>query len=427
MKTTVKNLSDTKVELTISLEPSDLEAAHQVALKKLSHNLKVAGFRKGKAPLAVAEKHIDPNALQEQVLENALSRAVAEAFISENIQALERPAVEVKKFVPGQELEFTAEAEVVPKVKLGNYKKLKAKKEAVKVDAKDVDEIIVRMQENFVERAEVKRAAKSGDEAVIDFTGKKDGVAFDGGAAKDYSLKLGAGQFIPGFEEGVIGHKAGDSFDLNLEFPKDYHSKDLAGQKVVFEVKLHKVNELKLPEVNDEFAAKCGPFTSAEELNQDIEREVLAQKERETTEKFKDALVSELAESSKAPLPELLVEDQMRSIEQDMTQNLMYRGMDLDSYINAQKFKDKDDWLTKEVRPAAENRVKAGLILAELSKELNVDVSRDEVAAQISIMKEQYGKDAKTAAQFDNPDVHRDIANRLITDKTIDKLVELNG
>ena len=126
----------------------------------------------------------------------------------------------------------------------------------------------------------------------------------------------------------------------------------------------------------------------------------MAQKERETTEKFKDALVSELAESSKAPLPELLVEDQMRSIEQDMTQNLMYRGMDLDSYINAQKFKDKDDWLAKEVRPAAENRVKAGLILAELSKELGVDVSRDEVAAQISIMKEQYGKDAKTKLKF---------------------------
>lgn len=427
MKTTVKNLSDTKVELTIALEPSELEAAHQVALKKLSHNLKVSGFRKGKAPLSVAEKHIDPNALQEQLLENALSKAVAEAFLVEGLQALERPAVEVKKYVPGQELEFTAESEIVPKIKLGNYKKLKAKLQKPNVTAKDVDEIIERMRENFVERSEVKRKAKLDDEVTIDFTGKKDGVPFDGGAAKDFNLKLGSGQFIPGFEDGVVGHQAGDEFELELEFPKDYHAKDLAGQKVVFETKLHKVNELKLPEVNDEFAAKCGPFTSVKELKDDIKREITVQKEREASEKHKDALVRELAEASKVPLPEGLVEDQMRSIEQDMTQNLAYRGMTIDNYISSQKFADKDEWLKKEVRPAAEDRVKAGLILAELSKELGVDVSHEELSAQIDTLKQQYGKDAKAIAQFDDPNVHRDIANRLITDKTIDKLAEINA
>ncbi len=138
-------------------------------------------------------------------------------------------------------------------------------------------------------------------------------------------------------------------------------------------------------------------------------------------------MIGELAESTKVTLPELLVEDQMRSIEQDMMQNLSYRNMELDSYLSAQKFDDKDDWLAKEVRPAAEKRVKAGLVLAELSKELDVDVSRDEVSAQIDVMRQQYGKDAETAAQFDDPNVHRDIANRLITDKTIAKLVELNS
>ncbi len=427
MKTTVKNLSDTKVQLKISLGVDELKAAEQVALTKLARELKVPGFRKGKVPLSVAEKHVNPNALQEQALENALSKAVAEAFMAEKLQALERPSVEVKKFVPGAELEFTAEAEVVPPVKLGNYKKLKAKKQATKVDAKDVDEIIERMRENFVEKTEVKREAKDGDEAVIDFTGKKDGVAFDGGSAKEYGLKLGAGQFIPGFEEGVVGHKAGDEFDLDLAFPKDYHAKDLAGQKVVFTVKLHKVNELKLPEVNDEFAAKCGPFTSADELRADIEREITTQKEREATEQLKDELVNELADSSKVALPELLVEDQIRSIEQDLTQNLMYRGMNFDSYLSAQKFADKEDWIKKEARPAAEKRVKAGLVLAELSKELKIDVSHDEVSAQIDLMKQQYGKDAKMAAQFDNPEVHRNIANRLITDKTVEKLVEINS
>lgn len=427
MKTTVKKLSDTNVCLTITLGVDELNAAEQVALTKMARDLKVPGFRKGKVPVSVAAKHVNPMALQEQVLDNALSKAVAEAFMNEKLQALERPSVEVKKFVPNQEVEFTAEATVVPPVKLGDYKKLKAKAQAVKVEAKDVDEIIERMQQNFVDKAEVTRAAREGDEAIIDFVGKKDGVAFDGGSAKDFALKLGGGQFIPGFEEGVVGHKAGETFDLDLEFPKDYHAENLAGAKVVFSVTLHKVNELKLPELNDEFAAKCGPFTDIKELKADIKREITAQKEREAKEKLKDELVAELADSSKVALPELLIDDQLRSIEQDLMQNLSYRGLTMDSYLKAQGFKDKADWQKKEARPAAEKRVKAGLVLAELSKELGVEVSREELDAQISTFKQQYSKDAKLAARFDDPNIHRDIANRMITDKTIDKLVELNS
>ena len=426
MKTTVKKLSDTKVELTISLGSEELSAAEQVALTKMAADVKVPGFRKGKVPVSVAAKHVNPAALQEQTLDNALSKAVAEAFMAEKIQALDRPAVDVKKFVPGQELEFTAEVEIIPPVKLGNYKKRKAKRQAAKVEDKEVEEIITRMRENFIEKTEVKRAAKEGDEAVIDFTGKKDDVPFDGGAAKDFALKLGSGQFIPGFEEGVIGHKAGETFDLKLTFPKDYHAKELAGADVVFTVTLHKVNELSLPEVNDEFAAKCGPFTSVDELKADIKREITTQKEREADEKLKDELVGELADASKVALPELLIDDQIRSIEQDLMQNLMYRGLTLDSYLQTQKFTDKDDWRAKEARPVAEKRVKAGLVLAELSKELGVEVSHEELSAQIEAMKQQYGKDPKIAERFNDPNVHRDIANRMITDKTVEKLIELN-
>ena len=426
MKTTVKKLSDTKVVLTIVVGRDELEAAEQVALKKLSRDVKVSGFRKGHVPLSVVAKNVNPNALQEQTLDNALSKAVADAFMTENIQAIERPEVEVKKFVPGDTLEFTAEATVLPEVKLPDYKKLKSKRADVKVADADAEDIITRMQENFVEKTEVNRAAKNGDDVVIDFVGKKDDVEFDGGKAENYSLKLGAGQFIPGFEEGVVGHKAGDAFDLELKFPKDYHVGDLAGQPVVFSVTLHAVNETTLPELTDEFAAKCGPFTSMDELRADILREVEEQKKREADEKFKDELVGELADKVKVSLPELLVEDQIRSIEQDMQQNLSYRGIELESYLSTQGFKDKEDWMAKEVRPAAEKRVKAGLVLAELSRELEIDVTHDELSAQIDTLKQYYGKDAKTAKQFDNPDVHRDIANRLITDKTIAKLVELN-
>ena len=427
MKTTVKKLSETKVVLTIVVDRTELEAAEQVALKKMSRDVKVPGFRKGHVPLSVVAKNINPNALQEETLDNALSKAVAEAFVGEKIQAIERPEVEVKKFVPGDTLEFTAQATILPAVKLPDYQKLKTKRAEVKVVDADADDIITRMQENFAEKTKVDRAVKDGDEVVMDFIGKKDDVEFDGGKAEDYSLKIGSGQFIPGFEEGIVGHKAGDKFELELKFPKDYHAKELADQKVSFSVELKAVNESKLPELNDEFAAKCGPFTSMDDLRKDILREVKEQKSRDSEEKFKDELVGELADKIKVELPEILVDDQVRSIEQDMQQNLTYRGLELDSYLSTQGFSDKDDWLAKEVRPAAERRVKAGLVLAELSKELKIDVSHEELSAQIETMRQYYGKDAKTAKQFDNPDVHRDIANRLITDKTIAKLVELNS
>ncbi len=426
MKSTVKYLDETKVILTISIDKKSLQDAEQVALKKLSRDLKVAGFRKGKVPISVAAKHINPNALQEQVLEDAVSKAVAEAFLSEKLQALERPAVEVKKFVPGEELEVTAEAQVVPKIKLGNYSKLKTKYEVLKVDKSEIDDIVSRMQQNLAEKNEVKREAKIGDEAVIDFVGKLDGKEFDGGAATNHTLELGSNQFIPGFEDGVVGHKAGDKFDVPLKFPKDYHAKDLAGKPVVFEVNLKKVQESILPEPNDEFAAKCGPFTSIDEMRDDIKRELTQQKERQADDKFRDGLVTELAGQSKVPLPELLVEDQMRSIEQDFQQNLAHQGLNLDGYLKIQKFKDEQEWREKEIKPAAELRVRSGLVLAELSKELKIDVSRDEVESKIDEMKQYYGSEPKLLEQLKNPEVHRDIANRLITDKTIDKLAEIN-
>ena len=231
MKTTVKNLSDTKVELTISVSKEELQAAEQVALVKLSKDVKVPGFRKGNVPASVAAKHVDPNALNQQTLEDALSKAVAESFTNENIQALERPAVEIKKFVPGSELEFTAEAEILPKVTLGDYKKLKASKAKVTVADKEIDEVIDRMRSGFAEKKDVTRTAKNGDEATIDFVGKKDGVAFEGGTGNDYPLTLGSNSFIPGFEEGIIGKKPGETFDIDLTFPKDYHATDLKGAK----------------------------------------------------------------------------------------------------------------------------------------------------------------------------------------------------
>lgn len=427
MKTTVKNLSETKVQLTISVDASELASAEQVAIVKLSKNAKVPGFRKGKVPASVAAKHLDPQALQEQLLDDAISKAVAEAFLSEKIQALDRPMVDIKKYVPGDLLEFTAEVEVLPPVMLGDYKKLGIKAEKVAVSEAEVSDTIERMRQGFAEKKEVERAAKNGDETVIDFVGKKDDVPFDGGTGTDYTLKLGSGQFIPGFEEGIVGHTVGETFDLSLTFPKDYHAKELAGEKVVFTTTLKKVVELELPKLDDAFAKKAGPYKTVEELKADIEHQIYSQKENEANNKLKDDLIDTLIEKSTIPAPEVLVSDQMRSIEQDFAQNLMYRGLDLHTYLEANKFKDEEDWREKEVKPTATKRVQAGLALAEITKLENIDATDAEIDEHVEVHKQQYANNPEVLKQFETPEVRRDIANHFITEKTISRLVELNG
>lgn len=427
MKTTVKNLSETKVQLTISIDAPALADAQKVALVKLSKTAKVPGFRKGKVPASVAAKHVDPQALQEQLLDDAISKAVAEAFLAEKIKALDRPMVDIKKYVPSELLEFTAEVDVLPKVTLGDYKKLTAKAEKVAVSDDDVNDVIERMRQGFAEKSEVTRAAQEGDETVIDFVGKKDGVAFDGGTGTDYTLKLGSNQFIPGFEEGIVGHKAGEEFDLNLEFPADYHAKDLAGQKVVFTTTLKKVVEPVLPELNDDFAKKTGQAETVADLKADIKAEITTQKEKEAADKLKDALINELIEKSTVPTPEVLIADQMRSIEQDFAQNLMYRGLDLTTYLEANGFKDENEWREKEVREAALRRTQAGLLLAELTSAEKIDATDAEIDEHVEVHKAQYANNPEALKQFEAPEVRRDIANHFITEKTIERLVELNG
>ena len=427
MKTTVTHESDTRVKVVVAADHAELAAAEQVALKRLAKTVKVNGFRTGHVPLEIVKKHADPNALAQETLDAALNRAVAEAFLNNNLQVLARPEVEIKKYVPGELLEFTAEADVLPEVKLGDYKKLKAKKAAVNVDKKEIDEVIERIQKGLSEKKEVKRAAKIGDETVIDFVGKKDGEAFQGGTGKDYPLVLGSNSFIPGFEDALVGLKAGDTKDVKLAFPKDYHAKDLAGQDVVFEVTVKKVNSVKLPALDDKFAAKAGPFTSMEDLRKDIKAEITAQAERRAKDDLKDELVKQLVAKSAVSVPSVLRDDQIRSLEQDLRQNLMYRGRTLEQYFEEKGYADRDAWAKAEANDAADARIKAGLVLAQLSKELKIEATADELAAHINAYKQQYANNPKMAKHFDKPEAQREVANRLITEKTIDKLVELNS
>ena len=424
MKHTLKKTSDTQVHLSVELDKTDLATAKRAAVQELSKTVKVQGFREGKVPANVAEKNIDPLALANATTENAINIAVNDIAIAEELRILDRPQVDLGDFQPYDVLTFEATIDIVPDVTLGDYKKLKAKKEAVDVSDAEVDEVVERMRTQLAEKKTVERAAANDDEVRIDFIGKKNGEAFDGGTAKDYDLVLGSNSFIPGFEEAIVGHKVGETFDVPLTFPEDYHAEHLKGAEVVFEVTLNDIKEVVLPEVDDAFAVKVGPFKTVEGMREDIRAELMQQKEKTIEDKYKDDLVGELVAVSTVPMPQLLVDDQIRQIEQDAMQNLMYRGMSPDQYIAQMGYKDHDEWHDKEFRVAAERRVQAGLALAELSKAENIEVTKDELDARHAQMLEQY---PTMKDQLDSPEARRDMANRVITEKTVDRLVELNS
>lgn len=424
MKTKLKKLSDSRVEITVTLDAKDLKTAAEKAVEKLAKEVNVEGFRKGKVPADVAKRFIPENDLNAETADIAVRSTVISAFSENEKSPLVLPNVNVTKYVPGEMLEYTAAADIIPEIKLGDYKNLGVKQAETKISDKDIKNVLNNIANSFAEKKVTKRAAKLTDEVIIDFTGKKDGVAFQGGTAKDYHLTLGSNSFIPGFEDGIVGHEPGDKFDLNLTFPKDYGVKDLAGAKTVFEVLLKQINEVKLPEIDDELAKKCGPFKNLAELKADIEKNLKVQTEHREEEKFKDELIKALVKKSKIPTPEILIDDQLKMIREDMTRNATSQGMSFEDYLK-RAGETEESW-NKEARKVAEDRVKASLALQTLAVEQKITVSDDVVNAKIAELRDVYKKSPDALKSLKDPNVKMDIKNRLILEETLNFLVKNN-
>jgi len=425
MKHSLKQKSPTEVELTVTLTSDEITSHTDEAVEQLSENLKISGFRKGKVPASVAKKNIDPNTLSSTILDLAVRASLPDALAEAKVMPLVAPEVSVSKYVPDETLEYVVKVEIIPEIKLGKYKSLKVKREAKKITDKDVDEALENVRKSFAEKKVVDRAAKMGDEVVIDFTGKKDGVAFDGGTAKSHKLELGSHQFIPGFEEGIVGHKVGEEFDVPLTFPKEYHSKELAGAKVVFTVLIKQVNENVLPKLDEAFAAQCGNFKSIAELKDDIRKNLEAQANHKSSEAYKDALVEALVDSSDIPTPEVLVGDHMRNIRAEIDSNLQHNRMTFEDFLAMNKHTEAE-W-EAEARRMAERRVKAALALTEIAKIEKLAASEEETETKVNELRDVYKNNTEAIKQLDNPRVKLDIRQRLTIEHAIDKLVELNS
>lgn len=418
-----KDISETKVKLTIQLGLEELVHAKQHELEEQAKNMKVAGFRKGKAPLTVIEKQLDQNQFQANVINHAINDFYGQAIEKEGLKTLSQPDVTIGKFVPFTELDFVAEVEIMPKIKLGDYKKIKKTAPKVSVTAKDVQDVLENLGKHSAKKEESKKPAKNGDEVILDFEGKnKKGEAVAGASGTDYSLTLGSNTFIPGFEEGLVGLKTGDTKDLKLKFPGEYHAKNLAGTDITFSVTIKKVQAVVPPVFDDAFAATVGPFKTLDELKKDIKVQLTAQKEQEAKNKIKDEILEALVQKSTLVLPEILLTDQLAMLDQDFAQNLAYRGITKAEYLKQEGFKDEAEWKEKELKPQAERRVSVGMVLAEVAEAEGVQVSEQELQDQIALYKQQY---QPSADQFDQPEMRREVVSRLLTEKTVDRLYEI--
>jgi trigger factor len=420
MQISLTHTSDTEVNLSVVANEAEMRPLKDHVLEHFQSRVKLPGFREGKAPLSMVEKSVDQAQLQSEFLEEAINQMYVQAINQEKLRPVANPEVSLKKFVPFTALEFEAKVEVVGKIELADYKKMKKEKPEVKILAKDVNEVIGALQKRVAEKQDVDRAAKADDQVWIDFKGVDDkGEPVKGADGKDYPLVLGSNTFIPGFEDNVVGMKANDEKTFTLKFPKDYGVTALAGKDVTFTVTVTKVQEVVEPKVDDEFAAKVGPFKTVDELKEDIKKQLKIERQQEADRKFENELIQDITAKSKVAVPKVLVDEQVDRIEQEERQNLVYRGQTWQEHLDEEGVTAEEH--REQKRPAAEERVKAGLVLSEISEVEKIDITPEELEIRIQLLKGQY-QDATMQVELDKPENRREILSRMLTEKTMDKL-----
>lgn len=417
------NNSKTEVMLTITAGESVLNTIKEAVLQKLAPGVKIQGFRGGKAPTSLIEKNVDPQALQSEFLDEAMTVLYMQATEQEKIRPVTRPNVQIKKFVPFTELEFEVTTGIIGPIKLPDYKKITAKKDEVKITDKDVEEVIKSLKVRLAEKVEVDRASKNTDQVWIDFNGVDDkGESINGADGKDYPLVLGSNTFIPGFEDNVLGLKKGDEKTFTLTFPKDYGVKALASRMVTFTVNVTKVQEVIEPKEDDEFAKKAGPFTSMDQLREDIKTQLGIEREREAVANHQDTVLRAVVSKSTVDIPKELVDQQVGYNLDELKKNLTYRGQTLEEFLKAEG-KTEEEYKTQEVQPQAENQLKTSLVLAEIADAEGLRVTPEELEIRIQLLKGQY-QDEAMQGELDKEENRRDIASRMLSEKVLQILTK---
>ncbi|MFE8703410.1 trigger factor [Cytobacillus sp. FJAT-54145] len=376
--------------LTIEVDAEKVNEGLDAAFKKVVTKVNVPGFRKGKMPRAMFEKRFGVESLYQDAIDILLPEAYANAIEETGIEPVDRPEIDVEQIEKGKSLIFKATVTVKPEVKLGEYKGLEVEKVETEVTEEDVNNELKSLQERQAELVVKEEGkAENGDTVVMDFEGFVDGEAFEGGKAENYSLELGSGQFIPGFEDQLVGLATGEEKDVEVTFPEEYHAAELAGKPAVFKVKLHEIKAKELPALDDEFAKDVDEeVESLDALKEKIRTRLEENKKHEAEHVVRDTVVEKAAENAEIDLPSVMVDTEVDRMMQEFEQRLQAQGMNLELYF---QFSGQDqNALRDQMKEDGEKRVRINLTLEAIAKAENIEVTDEEVDAELTKMAEMY-------------------------------------
>ena len=420
MSVQVENLEKNMVKLTIEVPAEELEKAIDAAYKKQKNQISIPGFRKGKVPRAMVEKMYGVEVFYEDAANTLMQQNYPSAVEESGVDIVSRPSIDVVQIEKGKPFIYTAEVAVRPEVTLGKYMGVTVTKIDTSVSDDEVAEALEQQRNNNARTISVTdRPVAVGDTAVIDFEGFVDGVAFEGGKGENHPLEIGSHTFIDNFEDQLVGKNAGDEVEVNVTFPEQYQAADLAGKPATFKVKINEIKAKDLPELDDEFAQDVSEFDTLAEYKESLKKNLEEKKENEAKRTKEDEAVQKIIDKSKMDIPEAMIDTQCETMIEEFAQRIAQSGLSMDQYLQFSGL--TVDGLKEQVRPEALSRIQASLVLEQIAKDENIEVSDDDVNAEIEKMAASYGMEADKLKEYMG-DAEKESMKK---DLAINKAVEL--
>ena len=426
MSVQVETLEKNMAKLTVEIEAERLEKALDAAYNKQKKSISMPGFRKGKVPRAMVEKMYGVEVFYEDAANILLQETYPEAYDESGLEIVSQPSIDVVQLEKGKPFIYTAEVAVKPEVTLGKYKGVTVTKIDTSVSDEEVDAEVETQRNNNARTVSVERPIENGDTAVIDFEGFVDDVAFEGGKGENYDLEIGSHSFIDTFEDQLVGKVAGDDVEVNVTFPEQYQAEELAGKPAVFKVKIHEVKAKELPELDDEFAQDVSEFDTLAEYKEDVKKKLTERKEADAHRTKEDEAIEKIIDDAKMDIPEAMIDNQVNSMINDFANNMMQQGLSMEQYMQftgmtMDKFKE-------QVRPDAVKRIQSSLVLEQIAKDENLEVTDADVDAEIEKMAAAYGMEVDKVKEYiqdaERESMKKDIAIQKAADFIMENVKE---
>lgn len=383
MKTEIKTLPKSKIQINVFVPFEKFKDFIDLAYKNLSKNLKIDGFREGKIPKEILEKNINQNDLYNEVAKIVVEKTFPEIIKNNKLKIIDYPKIQITKLVPNSEIEYTAEASIMPKIENLDYKNIKVKKQKIQVEDKEVEKAILWLRKSRAKYFKVERPAKFNDFISIDFESYINGVKLEGGSDKNHYFILGEGKFLPGFEKELEGMKIGEEKQFSIKVDNNYYHKAVSGKIVDFKVRMNDIQQVELPELTNEFIKTLGNFENSEQLFNSIKEGIFQEKELKEKERIRQEILNNLIKrNSNFEIPEVLINNEVEHIKSEMKANLEQYGIDFNNYLA--NIKETEDSLNKKLLKEAEQRVRGALIIREIANKENISANEEEIELEIS-------------------------------------------